>query len=186
MSTNPTGNTKIFRDGIMNLNVHQFGRVGEVVVEALMDYTRSEDSDYDLIDENGHHVEVKAAKVQTGGTVEIMVNNFYDVAMNFGRRERLINQQTAMGGNVSFSCHMRRIKPHLFERLFYLLFFKDQVEVFDIDRDSLTSDDPDLGYSNGHLRINKDRYRYHISNHRRLSISYDDLMDIVKAKRSIG
>ena len=34
MSTNPTGNTKIFRDGIMNLNGHQFGRVGEVVVES--------------------------------------------------------------------------------------------------------------------------------------------------------
>ena len=51
----------------MNLNINQFGRVGEVVVEILMNYKRSEDSDYDSIDEDGRRVEVKSAKVQTGG-----------------------------------------------------------------------------------------------------------------------
>ena len=66
----------------------------------MMDYTRSEDSDYDLIDENGDRVEVKSTKVQTGGKVEVVAGNFYDTAMNFGRRERLINQQAAIGGQV--------------------------------------------------------------------------------------
>ena len=188
MSTNPTGNTKIFRDGIMNLSVHQFGRIGEVVVGIQMDYERSEDSEYDLIDENGDRVEVKSTKVQTGGKVEIVAGNFYDTAMNFGRRERLINQQAAIGGQVTFSCHIQQIKPRLFDWLFFLLFFKDQVEIFAIDKDSLTSGDPDLGYYGGEyvgsLRINRTTYQYHKLNHFVQSISYGELMEIARDNKS--
>ena len=189
MSTNPTGNAKTFRDGIMNLNINQFGRVGEVVVEILMNYKRSEDFRYDSIDEDGRRVEVKSTKVQTGGKrgkVEIVADNFYDMAMNFGRRGRLINQQTAMGGNVAFSCTIQQVKPDLFDWLFYLLFFKDIIEIFTIDKDSLISGDPNLGYSKGKLRINEERYQYHKSNRFFQSISYSDLMEIVKAEKSTG
>ena len=187
MSTNPTGNAKIFRDGIMNMNVNQFGRVGEVVVEILMNYKRSEDSDYDSIDEDGRRVEVKSAKVQTGGKkgkVEIVADNFYDMAMNFGKRGRLLNQETAMGGTVAFSCTLQQIKPDLFDWLFYLLFFKDRIEIFTIDSDALTSGGLNLGYSKGNLRINEKRYQYHKSKRFFQSISYRDLMEKVKDKKS--
>ena len=183
MSTNPTGNAKIFRDGIMNLNVNQFGRVGEVVVETLMDYTPSKDSKYDFNDENDRRVEVKATKVQKE-KVEIVAGNLYDTAISFSKQEQLINQQAAFNGQVVFSCRIQRIKPSLFDRLFYLLFFKDQVEVFDIDKSVLTSGSPNIGYSGGILRFNRKTYRYHRSHYFKKSLSYGDLMQLAKDNKS--
>ena len=183
MSTNPTGDAKIFRNGIMNMNVNQFGRVGEVVVETLMGYAPSKDSKYDFNDENDRRVEVKATKVQKE-KVEIVAGNLYDTAISFSKQEQLINQQAAFNGQVVFSCRIQRIKPPMFDRLFYLLFFKDQVEVFNIDRNVLTSGSPNLGYSRGILRFNRKTYQYHRSHYFKKSLSYGDLMEIAKANKS--
>ena len=193
MSKKSINNHERFRDGIMRLNGHQFGRVGEVVVETLMGYTPSGVPEFDLLDTNGQMVEVKTAKVQEGSKKRVNVGNFYDVAMNYARWERLITQQRAVDGEATFACNIQRIKPNLFDRLVYLLFFKDLVEIFAIDGDDLDPDNPDLGYSSepsgigleeGYLRINGKTYGYHNSNHLVQSVSYGDLMKVAKANKS--
>ena len=184
MSTNPTGDSKIFRDGIMKLNGHQFGRAGEVIVETLMGYTRSENPEFDSLSAEGQRIEVKTARVQEGSNVDITVGNFYDVAMGFATWDRLITQQKAANGSIPFACSMHGIKPLLFDRLFYLLVFKDLVEVFAIDSDVLTTYNPNVAYTGRHLLIDGETYLYHKSNHLVQSISYGDLMEVAKAKKS--
>ena len=195
MSKKSTNDHERFRDGIMRLNGHQFGRVGEVVVETLMGYTPSGVPEFDLLDTNGQMVEVKAAKVQEGSNTYITAGNFYDVAMQYAQWDRLLTRRKVLGGKVPFACNIQRVKPNLFDRLVYLLFFKNQVEIFAIDGDDLDPDNPDLGYSyapfggnpnEGLLRIDGKTYRYHRSNHFSQSTSYDDLMKAAKTKRSTG
>ena len=195
MSKKSINNHERFRDGIMKLNGNQFGMVGEIVVETLMGYTRSKTLKYDLTDLDGKRVEVKAAKVQEGGNVKVTVDNFYDVAMDYAKWERLLTRRKVLGGKALFACNIQRVKPHLFDRLVYLLFFKNQVEIFAMDGDDLDPDNPDMGYSyapfggnpnEGLLRIDGKTYRYHRFNHFKQSISYDDLMKAAKAKRFTG
>ena len=193
MSKKSTSDHEQFRDGIMKLNSHQFGRVGEIVVETLMGYTRSEVTEYDLTDLDGQKVEVKATKVQEGGDMKITSDNFYDVTVTYAKWERLLTRRKALAGKATFACNIQRVKPLLFDRLFYLLFFKDQIEIFAIDSGFLIFDDPDLGYTSrpyggdldkGHLRIDGATYPYHKSNQFVRHISYHDLMHKVKAQKS--
>ena len=193
MSKKSTSDHEQFRDGIMKLNSHQFGMVGEVVVETLMKYTRSGVSEFDLRDTNGQMIEVKAAKVQVGSKKKISINNFYGVAMKYAKWDRLITQQKAASGSIPFTCNMQGIKPLLFDRLVYLLFFRDRIEIFDVDSIFLLLEDPDLAtlvhcteaiQNEGLLRIDGNTYPYHKSNHFVRDISYGDLMEIAKANKS--
>ena len=117
-----------------------------------------------------------------------------DVAMKYAQMGATHNPTESCGsGDGTFACNVQRVMPNLVDRLVYLLFFKDLVEIFALDGDDLDPDNPDLGYSSepsgigleeGYLRINGKTYGYHNSNHLVQSISYGDLMKVAKTNKS--
>ena len=185
------GDHEKFRDNIMNLNTRQFGKVGEVIVEILKDYVDSGDLKFDLVGADGQKVEVKASRVWKKGKLNITAGTFYKMIMSISVRDRLLSQSEAASGRVEFDCNIQQVKPRLFGRLVYLLFFKDQIEIFEVESDSLTSDTQGLGYSDkqhrgnmgeGQFHINQDTYQWHKSNNFVQSVSYSDLMREAKAR----
>lgn len=111
-----------FRDGIMNVNTRQFGKVAELVIQILKKHINSDTVHYDLkdIDNKNKKIEVKASRVFKANTLKMEVHNLYDIIMNNSNRGRLLSQNDVENKKFDFDCNMQQIKTKFFDRLIYL------------------------------------------------------------------
>ncbi len=180
---------KRFRDGIIDVNTRQFGRVAEVIVKILRDLLESGDLKFDLIEEmTSNKIEVKASKVLRANKLKIDESNFYDVIIKNSNRDRLL--ATTDIDTKKFDCNIQQIKAKLFDKLVYLLFFKDAVEIFEVDCDAIVAD-PSILYvdkqhrgniGEGQFHVNNKTYPHHKQNYFVRAVTYEELVN--EAKRS--
>ncbi len=176
-----------FRDGIIDINTRQFGTVAEIIVKMLKNCISSERLEFDLIDIDEQKIEVKASKVYRKQTLDLDVTTFYDLILNNSNRDRLLLQRETL--TEKFDCNIQQIKIKLFDRLVYLLFFKDVIEIFEIDATKIKNDKT-IVYSDrqhrgnieeGQFHVNNRTYTHHKKNYFIKSITYQELM--IEAKK---
>ncbi len=179
-----------FRDGIIDINTRRFGTVAEVVVKTLKDCIDSKKLEFDLIDIDNNKVEVKASKVFRKQALDINTGSFYDIIINNSNRDRLLLQKETT--TEYFDCNIQQIKIKLFDKLVYLLFFKNLIEIFEIDKKQIKKYKGIL-YSNkqhrgnlgeGQFHINNSTYEHHKTKYFIQSISYERLMEEAKKHKS--
>lgn len=184
-----------FKQGLLRLHTRQFGSVVETVVKLLADYQSSGQLDFDLIDaESGKRIEVKSSRVQKKSRLpKDDPGKIYDFIMDNSSRRRFLRQDQA--AKVDFDCNIQQVKTDLFDVMYYLLFFYDVIEVFQIEKGEILSD-TNLNYSNkqhrgnegeGQFHINTKNYQYHKDSYYQGSITYEDLIEVLrKGKRGLG
>ena len=176
-----------FRDGIININTRQFGTAAEVIIKILKNCIDSKKLEFDLIDIDRNKIEVKASKVYRKQTLDLDITTFYDLILNNSNRDRLLLQSETL--IEEFDCNIQQIKIKLFDKLIYLLFFKDIIEIFEIDSSKIKKDKA-IAYSDiqhrgnigeGQFHVNNRTYKYHKENYFIQSITYQELM--IEAKK---
>lgn len=172
-----------FRDGIIDMNTRQFGTVAEIIIIILKKYISSGKLDFDLIDIEKKKIEVKASKVFRKQKLDMDIHTFYDIVINNSNRDRLLNQKDIK--TEEFDCNIQQIKAKLFDKLIYLLFFKDVIEIFEISSKEI-SKDKNIFYSDkqhrgnvgeGQFHINNKTYQYHKDKYFVRSVSYKELLN---------
>lgn len=142
--------------------------------------------EFDLLDMRNNKVEVKASRVLKKQTLDMTVENFYDSMMTNSNRHRLLMQRDVK--KHAFDCNIQQIKTTLFDRLIYLLFFKDVIEIFEVEKQRIRKD-ARIGYSDKQHRGNVGEGQFHVNNktydhHKKRyfvdSITYKTLMDEAK------
>ena len=185
-------NSEKFRDGIIDMNTRQFGTVAEIVVMLLKNCMESKKLEFDLVDIHDKRVEVKASKVLKKQQLTITIENFYTIILNNSNRDRLIAQKDVK--NFDFDCNIQQIKEKLFDRLVYLLFFEDIIEIIEINRKQIVKDKR-IFYSRkqhrgnvgeGQFHVNNKTYDHHKKNYFLGSIPYKELMDEAERKCGAG
>ncbi len=178
-----------FRDGIMNVHTRQFGTVAELVIRILKNHINSGKIHFDLIDIDNKKIEVKASRVFKKNELKMDIHNFYEIIMNNSNRGRLLNQKDVT--KKDFDCNIQQIKTKYFDRLIYLLFFKDIIEIFEITNESILKD-KEINYSNkqhagnvgeGQFHINNQTYKHHKEKYFIESITYEKLIEECKKQK---
>lgn len=178
-----------FREGIIDLNTRQFGTASEIIIEILKDYIGSGKLEFDLIDIDENKIEVKASKVYKKQRLALDITTFYDLILNNSNRDRLLLQKET--SSQDFDCNIQQIKVNLFDKLIYLLFFRDVIEIFEIDSFRVKKDTA-IAYSDnqhrgnvgeGQFHINNRTYGHHKKNYFIQSITYQALMLEAKKHR---
>ena len=157
-----------FREGIINLNTRQFGKVVELIVTLIKDYKTSTNLDFDLYDsKRKRHIEVKSSRVFKKNKLDFKLNNLYNMIINNTNKNRLL--KTNQVKTEKFDCNIQQVKAKLFDELYYLLFFYDRIEIFLIKNKQIKKDKK-LKYSDkqhkgnigeGQFHINQDTYEHH-------------------------
>ena len=179
-----------FREGLLSLNTRQFGNATEIIIQILHSYKESKTLEYDLVDNTNLKIEVKASKVLKKNSYDMTIENFYSLIMNSSNRDRLIRKKDI--NKYDFDCNIQQIKILIFDRLIYLLFFYDIIEIFEISSKEI-KDDKEIFFSNKQHRGNKNEGQFHKNNktyphHKKKyfkkSITYNDLVVKLKKKTS--
>ena len=183
--------TQKFRDGIIDIHTRQFGTAAEVIVMIVKKCIGSKKLEFDLIDVNNNKVEVKASKVFKKQKLDMNIKNFYEIIMNNSNRERLIRQKDV--DKFTFDCNIQQIKIKLFDKMIYLLFFKDVIEIFEIQKKQIQKD-AKIHYSDkqhrgnvgeGQFHINNKTYGHHKKHYFIESITYTELMNEAKKCKTL-
>ncbi len=175
-----------FRDGIIDIHTRQFGTAAEIIVMILKKCIESKKLEFDLVDINNNKVEVKASKVFKKQKLDMNIENFYEIIINNSNRNRLIKQKDV--GKFEFDCNIQQIKVKLFDKMIYLLFFNDVIEIFEIEKKQIQRDEK-INYSDkqhrgnigeGQFHINNKTYDHHKKHYFIESITYTKLMNEAK------
>lgn len=182
-------NSERFKSGIIDVHTRQFGTVAEIIVMILREYVTSKKLEFDLVDVHDSKVEVKASKVLREQRLSLTIDTFYEVMLVTSNRDRMIARKDVK--SFDFDCNMQQIKTTLFDRMVYLLFFNDGIELFEISKKQI-QEDKEVGYSDKQHRGNIGEGQFHVSNktyghHKKkyfvCSVSYKELMDEAKKRR---
>lgn len=127
------------RDGIFNLNTRRFGKVAEFMIAKLFNYELvSGQTNYDLTDQNGVKIEVKFSRVEYteddmdfNNCRKICIENANPVSRRIGYMDFV------KSGNMEFDRNIEQIKAYEFDKMYYGLFFEDQIAIFLISSDEL-------------------------------------------------
>ena len=173
---------KTFKEGIINLNTRQFGKVVELIVTLITNYKTSTHLDFDLYDPKRKlHIEVKSSRVFKKHRLNLNLNNLYDLIINNTNKNRLL--KTNQTKTENFDCNIQQIKIYLFDELYYLLFFYDCIEVFLIKNKQIKKDKK-LKYSDkqhkgnvgeGQFHVNQDTYAHHKKKYFVRALTYSEI-----------
>ena len=170
-----------FRDGIFALHTRRFGTVAEIMVKKLYGLDESGSLAYDKA-EGDKRVEVKFSTVLRENDSTINEGNVLDQIDKANFANRAMNS-TDSG---KFDSNIQQIKRAEFDKLYYGLFFADQVEVYEMDMDEVGNAP---GYSNkqhrgndgeGQFHLNPKTIDYHRQNHLKDTLTYEELYDLLK------
>ena len=122
--------------------------------------------------------------------LDMNIENFYDIMITNSNRNRLLLQKDVE--KFEFDCNIQQIKTKLFDRLIYLLFFKNVIEIFEIsgrqiqkDKRVFYSDRQHRGnIGEGQFHVNNKTYGHHKESYLVGSITYRELMGEAKSVAS--
>ena len=144
---------------ICNLNTRKFGDVGEILMSKIIKgLEKSDDLSYDkkLGDQKG---EVKVSRAFTKAN-PITEENICEVLMQ-DNSVRLIEDKNKL--EQRWDCNIQQVKTGCFDILWYGVFFKDMIYVFEIPSETI-SKDPNIQYSDKQHRGNTGEGQFHLKN----------------------
>jgi hypothetical protein len=172
---------KTFRDNLFSMNTRRFGRVGEVIMQKLINAGNGLNIHHDLYE--GVRVEVKFSRVEKRHNESIGEDNVLDVIECEGLSVRMF--PFSEWRQHDFDCNIQQIKKAEFDVLFYGLLFADRIIIFmttpeDIDERMKYSDKQHKGnVGEGQFHINPKTLQYHLDNHLFATFSYADILHIL-------
>jgi hypothetical protein len=177
---------KTFRDNLFQMNTRRFGKVAEMIIKNMTSTRFSSNIHHDLNTNfgTGTRIEVKFSRVEKKHFREITDFNVLSVIESEGLSVRLFPYGEWHYNN--FDCNIQQIKKKEFDVLFYGLMFADRVMIFMATPDQV---DERMKYSNkqhkgnegeGQFHVNQRTLQYHIDNHHFATLSYTDIMNILK------
>lgn len=179
-----TNEIKEFRDGIFALRTRRFGTVAELMIEALYNFTKSQNQFHDRYDEVGHQrIEIKFSTVIKANEAVITRSNSIDQCKKANLGNRALKSSDMY--NYDFDCNIQQVKRSEFDVLYYGLFFADRIAIFKMRSGEITSC---LGYSDkqhkgntgeGQFHLNPSTISYHMENHFVQWLSYEELYDLL-------
>lgn len=171
---------KEFRDGIFALRTRRFGTVAELMIEALYNFSQSQNQFHDRYDAVGkRRIEVKFSTVMKENDSKINRDNMIDQCKKASLRNRAL-KSTEMS-QYPFDCNIQQVKRTEFDVLFYGLFFSDKIAIFKMDTDQILDC---YGYSDfqhkgnqgeGQFHLNQNSIGYHLDNYFVQWLTYEEL-----------
>jgi len=127
------------RDGIFNMNTRRFGRVAEFMIAKLYGFSVVEGTTkYDLESDDGIKIEVKFSKAEYteddlnwNNCLSICMRNANPISRRISYVDFLENE------NIRFDRNIEQIKAYEFDKLYYGLFFEDQIAIFSMSSEEL-------------------------------------------------
>lgn len=181
-----------FRDGIMSLHTRQFGKVAELFIKLLRGYKGGKTLAHDLYDHGSDEsIEVKSARVYREQKLALTLPNLYRTLIKNTNEHRLLKQSQTSDATIKFDCNIQQIKTDCFDRMYYLLFFYDVIELFEISSEQITSD-ANLNYSDkqhrgnigeGQFHVTQNNYAYHKSKYFVQTLTYDKIKELLLKQR---
>ena len=162
-----------FRRGLFSLHTTRIGKIGEIFIRALKDYGDPHSKHHDLYDNtNDEKVEVKCSKVLEGDQELITQSNAIQQCIDNDPESRPIPYKDR--GNREWLCNIQQIKRAEFEKLYYILFFKDKICIFCIRSGEIA--EADINYSDRQHKGNEGEGQFHIT-HRNIKHHIDNYLD---------
>lgn len=175
---------KILRDAIFSLHTRKFGAVVETLVERILQefgflVSKSDNGSYDR-QINNKKDEIKGSRVLGKSVLDVKSDNIIESLL---KQEiyRFVDIENT--NSVEWDCNIQQIKTHLFETLWYVLFFKDCVAIFKISSSQIPKD-KNISYSNkqhrgnvneGQFHVTNKNIKYHIENYLVKTITYNEV-----------
>lgn len=95
-----------------------------------------------------------------------------------------------LDSNEKFDCNIQQVKPKCFDIIIYGIFFNDKIYLFKTDSNTIQTD-KNIGYvdkqhrgnvGEGQFHIKRNNVQYHIDNFLYKTLSWDELVEIIKEK----
>ena len=132
---NPSFDIELHQRGLFALQTTRFGLVTEMMLRLLYGMEGSGQKAFDLKTPAGARIESKFGRVTRAHSSSITRENLLD-----NLRSALVPRALSLldGPLPTFSCTISQVKPHLFDYLYYGLFFWDVILIFRMQPENLT------------------------------------------------
>ena len=168
---------------ICNLNTRKFGDVGEILMSKIVKgLEKSDDLSYDKKFKNKKG-EVKVSSAFTRAS-PITEENICEVLMQ-DNSVRLIEDKNKL--EEKWDCNIQQVKPKCFDILWYGIFLKDAIYIFEIPSKTII-EDSSIQYSDkqhrgntgeGQFHLKNTNIQYHIDNYLYAKIDYNGLWKLL-------
>ena len=144
---------------ICKLPPRKFGDVGEILMTKIIKgLKKADDLSYDKkLDNQKGEVKVSRAFTQT---VQITKENICEVFIQ-DTTVVLVGDENKL--EKEWDCNIQQIKTNCFDILWYGVFFKDMIYIFEMPKETIKKDTK-IQYSNKQHRGNKDEGQFHVKN----------------------
>lgn len=161
------------RRGLFSLHTARIGKIGEIFIRALKGYGDPQSKHHDLFDiTNDERVEVKCSKVLEGDQGPITQSSAIQQCIDNDPESRPIPYNDRE--DREWLCNIQQIKRAEFEKLYYILFFKDKICIFCIRSEEIA--DANINYSDRQHKGNEGEGQFHIT-HRNIKLHLDNYLD---------
>lgn len=187
-------NIEQFKQGVFSLRTN-FGELAQLMLQKDMGLHPSNDTSYDLKDDDGHRIEVKFSRAYKKA-IPITVSNAIDLCSNCSTM--VYESSESEKKSADYDCNILQLKPDCFDFLYYGVFFSDKIEIFRAPRsefpDSVDSFIEDKaaarkklsGYALQHkggkecqFHIKKTTHKYHREHYHVKDLTYEELYDLL-------
>jgi len=169
---------------IKSLSPTDFGiRFGEyMITKIISNLYKPDNTSYDKKTQDNEKLESKWSRALKQNNKNDFFINLFKNSSNF-----FVKSNT----KEKFLCNIQQIKPNCFDILYYGLIFDDKILIFKIESIKLLNDIKNIGYSNkqhrgnegeGQFHINSLNLQYHIDNYLYKTITWDELVNLIKTK----
>lgn len=174
---------KEFRDGIFALHTRRFGTVAELMIEALYNFSKSQNQFHDRYDQIGNQrIEIKFSTVRKANKSVINQKNVVEQCKKANVANRALNSTDMHDYN--FDCNIQQVKRLEFDILYYGLFFADRIAIFKMNSKNILTC---FGYSDkqhkgnkgeGQFHLNRASIKYHMDNNFVQWLTYEELFSL--------
>ncbi len=186
-----------FRRGIFALRTN-FGELAQLMLQKDMGLFPADDNSYDLIDADGHRIEVKFSRAYKKD-IPLTKSNVIEVCTNCSTMVYASSESEK--STSDYDCNIQQLKPRCFDSLYYGVFFSDKVEIFHAPRavfpasvESFIADKAATrqklpGYALQHkggeecqFHIKKTTHKHHREHYHVKDITYEELYDLLSTE----
>ena len=178
-------NLENFKKGIFQLPHKRFGTLCQIMINKLFIYSSPINNYHDLFDNNySHRIEIKFSIVREKWKTLLKEDNVIECIENSFDGNKIIAFKDHINNN--FDCSMNHVKPAEFDRIYYGLFFEDQILIFTMKSNdigcgiSYCDKQQKGGVGEGQFHISNKNKEYHLKNYFCHSLNYEQLYELFK------
>ena len=173
-------NLEDFKQGIFRLPHKRFGTLCQIMINKLFSYSSPMNNYHDLFDnDKSHRIEIKFSIVREKWKCLLNEENIMECIQHSLEGTKVMHFKNHISND--FDCSMNHVKPAEFDRLYYGLFFEDQILIFTMKSSDINHK---IGYCDkqqkggvgeGQFHISNKNIQYHLNNHLCHSLNYEQL-----------